>query len=148
MRIRVDLSSLSEAMPHEYAMRFISGGTCTALAWLIAERYGPEIGGLFLAFPAIFPAAASLIQSHEIRRKARIGKNGADRGRNAAALDAFGAALGSLGLIGFAAFLWKLATVMVPAMVLSVSLVAWVSIAFGAYMTRQFWPRRRAHQDL
>jgi hypothetical protein len=81
----VDLSSLSETKPHEYALRFLFGGSRTALAGLIAKGYGPEVGGLFLAFPAIFPAAASLIQNHEIRRKAEIGTDGVDRGRNAAA---------------------------------------------------------------
>ena len=34
---------------------------------LPAKRYPafPVIGGLFLAFPAIFPASASLIEAHE-----------------------------------------------------------------------------------
>ncbi len=101
MLIRVDASSLRETKPHEFALRFLFGGICTAVAGLISERYGPATGGLFLAFPAIFPAAASLIQSDEKRRKAEIGKDGSKRGNDAAALDAFGAALGSLGVNWF-----------------------------------------------
>jgi hypothetical protein len=31
---------------------------------LIAARFGPVVGGLFLAFPAIFPASATLIEKH------------------------------------------------------------------------------------
>jgi hypothetical protein len=32
--IKVDLSSLRETKPHEYAMRFLFGGICTVLAGL------------------------------------------------------------------------------------------------------------------
>jgi hypothetical protein len=143
MPIRLDLSSLSESKPHEYLLRFLFGGICTATAGLIANRYGPAIGGLFLAFPAIFPAAASLIQEHEKRRKAEIGKDGSERGKDAAALDAFGAALGCLGLIGFAMSLWKLA-VLVPAVcVLSIAFASWLLISLGGYFVRQCWPRSR-----
>jgi hypothetical protein len=142
MSIRVDTSSLSETKPHEYAARFLFGGTCTAVAGLIAKRYGPEVGGLFLAFPAIFPAAASLIQNHEKRRKAESGRNGSERGKDAAALDAFGAALGSVGLIGFAVSLWRLVALMSPGWVLSVSFATWALISFGAYLVWRHWPRR------
>lgn len=88
MAIRIDASSLSQTKPHEYAVSFLFGGICTATAGLFAKRYGPEVGGLFLAFPAIFPAAATLIQSHEKQRKAKMGKAGSKRGKDAAALDA------------------------------------------------------------
>jgi hypothetical protein len=65
-----------------------------------------RIGGLFLAFPAIFPAGASLIESHEKRRKAKIGCDGTNRGRLAASVDSAGAALGCVGLCVFALILW------------------------------------------
>ncbi|MGF7178974.1 hypothetical protein HDF11_000454 [Tunturiibacter psychrotolerans] len=48
--IRVDLSSLRETKPHEYAMRFLFGGICTVLAGLIAKRFGPAVGGFFWHF--------------------------------------------------------------------------------------------------
>jgi hypothetical protein len=143
MSIQVDVSSLSENKPRGYALRFLFGGTCTAVAGLIASRYGPVIGGLFLAFPAIFPAAASLIQNDEKRRKAKIGKDGSNRGMDAAALDAFGATLGCIGLIGFAISLWKLANVIAPAPVLGIAFASWALISFGAYLVRQHWPRLR-----
>ena len=38
----------------------------SAIAGMIAKRYGAEIGGLFLAFPAIFPASASLIEKQAL----------------------------------------------------------------------------------
>lgn len=105
--IEVNFSSLKDTKVSEYAARFLSGGVCTVLAGLVAQRYGAGIGGLFLAFPAIFPAGASLIESHEKRRKARIGSDGRNRGRLAASIDSAGTSLGCIGLLGFALVLWK-----------------------------------------
>jgi hypothetical protein len=47
-----------------------------------------SIGGLFLAFPAIFPASATLIEKHVRERKEKAGLPGARRGKEAAAFDA------------------------------------------------------------
>jgi Protein of unknown function (DUF3147) len=143
MSIHFDVSSLSPTKPHEYALRFLFGGLCTAVAGLIAKRYGPAVGGLFLAFPAIFPAAATLIQNHEEQRKAEIGHNGTRRGKNAAALDAFGATLGSLGLIGFALTVWKGVTFLSAVGVLASALACWTILSIGAYQVRAHWPRLR-----
>ena len=60
--IRFNLSALKDARAREYVFRFLIGGLCTAIAGLVAQRYGPGIGGLFLAFSAIFPASVSLIE--------------------------------------------------------------------------------------
>lgn len=106
--IKVDLSSLRETKVSEYTVRFVFGGTCTVIAGLITKRFGPELGGLFLAFPAIFPAGASLIEEHEKERKARCGFDGRIRGRLAASVDAAGASLGTRGLMAFALVLWRL----------------------------------------
>ena len=76
----------------------VGGGLVTAGAGLIAERYGPEVGGLFLAYPAIFPAGATLIEKHEKERKRKARLNGTRRAR----LDATGAALRAIGLLVFA----------------------------------------------
>ena len=69
----------------------------------------PRTGGLFLAFPAIFSASATLIEKHERERKEKVGLRGTRRGKEAAALDAAGAALASLGLLAFGAAIWLLA---------------------------------------
>ena len=53
------MSSVLETKWSEYVTRFIFGGLVTLLAGVIADHYGPNIGGLFLAFPAIFPASSS-----------------------------------------------------------------------------------------
>jgi hypothetical protein len=40
--------------------------SCGNLDYLLfASGYGPSVGGLFLAFPAIFPSGAGLIENHE-----------------------------------------------------------------------------------
>ena len=105
--IELRLASSKETKVHEYAIRFLFGGFCTAGACLIAKHFGPSIGGLFLAFPAIFPAAASLIASHEEERKAKKGYDGTIRGRLAASIDSAGASLGCIGLGGFAFVIYK-----------------------------------------
>jgi hypothetical protein len=89
-------------MAHEYAVRFLVGGLITAAAGIIAKKFGPTVGGLFLAFPAIFPAGATLIEKHEKQRKENEGLQGTERGREAARVA--GSAIGSLGLFAFADF--------------------------------------------
>jgi hypothetical protein len=65
MRISVNLSALRKTKWYEYAIRFVFGGAITAFAGVVAKEYGPVLGGLFLAFPAIFPASATLLERHE-----------------------------------------------------------------------------------
>ena len=100
--IRFSPSSLREGRWYEYLIRFALGGAVTVFTGLISSRYGPSVGGLFLALPAIFCASATLIEKHEIRRKREAGFAGERRGQGAAALEAAGAALGALGMLGFA----------------------------------------------
>ena len=109
VNIRIKPSALRETRWHEYLIRFILGGLVTAGTGAIAGLFGPETGGLFLAFPAIFCASATLIEKHERNRKERSGVRGTRRGKEAAALDAAGAALGSFGLLAFGAAMWLLA---------------------------------------
>jgi hypothetical protein len=109
MNIRINPSVLRETRWHEYLTRFVLGGLATVATGAIANVFGPETGGLFLAFPAIFSASATLIEKHERERKEKVGLRGTRRGKEAAALDAAGAALGSLGLLAFGAAIWLLA---------------------------------------
>jgi hypothetical protein len=101
--IKADFSALRKTKWYEYAVRFIFGGLVTVATGMIAKIYGPSVGGLFLAFPAIFPASLSLVDKHTREKKERAGMDGANRGRAAAALDAKGSAIGTLGLLAFAA---------------------------------------------
>ncbi len=102
MRIRLDTSAARETRWSQLAVRFVLGGLITAATGIIGKKYGSGIGGLFLAFPAIFPSSATLIQKHEREKKARAGLCGSTRARRLVAVDATGAAIGSVGLFGFA----------------------------------------------
>src|SRR5579864_7966393 len=59
MLVFVSTSGLKRAKWYEYVIRFSLGGLVTAGAALLAKKFGPEFGGLFLAFPAILAASAS-----------------------------------------------------------------------------------------
>jgi hypothetical protein len=76
MIVQLNPSALRETHWYEYLIRFALGGAVTVVAGLIAARFGPSVGGLFLAFPAIFPASATLIEKHVRRRKEKAGFSG------------------------------------------------------------------------
>ncbi|HLY06684.1 MAG TPA: DUF3147 family protein [Rhizomicrobium sp.] len=128
MTIRVKLSALRQTRWYEYVLRFALGGVATALTGLIAKVYGPETGGLFLAFPSIFVASATLIEMHEKKRKEKAGLPGTRRGVRAAALDAAGAVLGSVALLVFAALVWLLSRRLAGS-VLIVAMAAWCAVS-------------------
>jgi hypothetical protein len=109
MVVRAKWSALQEGRWYEHLARFVLGGLITVMAGAIAKHFGAETGGLFLAFPAIFCASATLIEKHERRRKRDHGLGGYRRGTDAAALDAAGAVLGSFGLAAFGLAAWGLA---------------------------------------
>jgi succinate-acetate transporter protein len=65
MRIRINLADAKNVRWHECAIRFAFGGLITVIAGMVAEKWGPKAGGVLLAFPAIFPASATLLQKHQ-----------------------------------------------------------------------------------
>ena len=89
------LAALMQSRWYEYLLRFGLGGLVTVLAGAVAQAFGPETGGLFLAFPCIFCASTTLIEKHERERKKGLGLLGFRRGTDAAALDAAGAGRGA-----------------------------------------------------
>ena len=137
MRLGIDLSGFRRTGWGEYALRFVFGGLITLATGILARWYGPETGGLFLAFPAIFPAAVTLVEKHEREKKQRALKHGAIRGREAAALDAAGATIGGLGLIGFAVVAWQLLADYNPAIVLGAATGTWLAIAGLGWLVRR-----------
>ena len=136
MRITVNVSTLGQTKWYEYAIRFFFGGLVTVAAGLLAKKFGPTVGGLFLAFPAIFPASATLIEKHERERKEERGLAGKRRGREAAAVDAAGAALGSIGLLVFASVAWRLLPRYAAWMVLLLGTLAWAAVSVLLWMAR------------
>jgi hypothetical protein len=79
------------------SFRRIRHGYC----WSGGAALRPVIAGLLLAFPAIFPGSATLIEKHEKEEKEKNGMSAAVRGRQAASVDAAGSAMGSLSLVVF-----------------------------------------------
>jgi len=147
MRVRFDTSALRQTKWHQYAIRFVFGGLITAAAGIIAKQYGPVIGGLFLAFPAIFPAGATLIEKHEKVKKQKAGMSGTVRGRQAASVDAAGAAMGSVGLLVFALLVWEFVSRHRSWIVLLVATAAWlvVSVLIWQIRKRASTMRRKVH---
>ena len=133
MKVHADFSALRRTKWYEYAIRFLFGGIVTAITGMIAKKFGPQVGGLFLAFPAIFPATATLLEKHEKQKKERKGLNGTKRGRLVAGVDAAGAAMGAGGLIVFALIVWKLLPGRSGSMVLAGATLAWVMVAVSIW---------------
>ena len=138
MRVYFDLSMFRRTTWGEYASRFLFGGAITLIAGMLAKRYGAVFGGLFLAFPAIFPSSLTLIEKSERQKKRRAGIPQTIRGRLAAALDARGAAMGSIGLACFGLVVWKLLPVWSPTLVLLVASVIWTAVSFLIWRARKF----------
>lgn len=135
--ITANLSAFKKTKPHEFAVRFLFGGACTAIAGWIAHRFGPELGGLFLAFPAIFPASASLIESHEREKKRKAGMDGTLRGREAASLDAAGASAGAIALGVFALIVWRALPGHSAILTIALATAAWALVAGALWLLRK-----------
>jgi hypothetical protein len=134
MKIQIDTEGLKDTKWYEYALRFFFGGAMTAAAGIVAKEFGPTVGGLFLAFPAIFPAGATLIDKHEKEKKVRAGFQPGYRGKYAVALEATGATMGAVGLMIFAVLVLKLLPLDLPAAVaLTSSAVVWFIVAIAIW---------------
>jgi hypothetical protein len=136
MVIRVKFCVLKQGHWYEYLARFALGGLATVVAGVVADIWGPAAGGLFLAFPAIFCASATLIEKHERERKESKGLKGEERGKHAAALDAAGAVLGSAGLAAFGGVLWLLA-IDTAAGSLALATLVWFAVAVLLWRVRR-----------
>ena len=117
--VQVEPRQATETSLRAYAIRFVLGGAITALAGLVAHAFGPVVGGLFLAFPAIAPASITLIEKHN--------------GARAAGASALGAAFGGLGLLAFGAVVWALAPRLPAWLVLLLATVIWLVISMGLW---------------
>jgi hypothetical protein len=107
------------------------------LAGLIAKTLGPTVGGLFLAFPAIFPASAAFLDKHEQEKKIKAGIKYTIRGRLAVGLDARGSSLGAIALAAFALACWQMLPHFRTVMVLTTAFGIWVIAAVGLWRLRE-----------
>jgi len=122
-KVGIKPKALKETKWWEYVIRFVFGGIITVIAGILAKKYGPAFGGLFLAFPAILPASATLLEQHD--------------GQKAAGVDCAGAVLGAVGLMAFGAVVWLLGARLSPWLVLPIALVVWFIVSAALWWTRQ-----------
>ncbi len=120
MKIGAKPSALREVKLWEYAVRFAFGGLVTAGAGLVSKTWGPAVGGLFLAFPAILPATLTLVKRHD--------------GRRLAVEDARGARLGAAGLLVFAGVMLALAGRLPPWSALCLATLGWLAASLFLYL--------------
>ena len=137
MLVSVNPGVFKQTRWHQYAIRFALGGLITAIAGLIAKEYGASFGGLFLAFPAILPASATLIEKHERERKEEKGLHGKVRAKKAVAADALGATLGAVALIAFAGFFWRILPHWPTWATLLASTALWLAISVLLWFLRK-----------
>jgi hypothetical protein len=137
VQIKIDTSAWKQTGWHEYALRFLFGGTVTRLAGIIAKQYGPVVGGVFLAFPAIFPASVTLIQKHEEQKKTQHGLKGERRARQVASVEAAGTAMGSAGLVMFGVLVWQMMPKYGAALVIASATLCWAVVALGMWLAHK-----------
>lgn len=137
MRIVFETSGLKQTRWYQLLVRFILGGLITAATGIIAKKCGPSIGGLFLAFPAIFPAGATLIEKHEKEKKQRAGVQGTKRARQLVAVDAAGTAIGSIGLFAFALLMTKGVIRYRSWVVICASTTLWIGVSVLLWYVRK-----------
>jgi hypothetical protein len=138
MIVSISTSGLKRTKWWELLLRFVVGGLITALAGLLAKKFGPGFGGLFLAFPAILVCSVTLVEKHERKRKQQKGMRGMIRGRLTAGADAAGAAMGSIGLISFAVCVWKLLPDHSTWLVIGGATLLWAVVCVSVWY---FWKR-------
>ncbi len=117
--VSVDLRKLKEAKPIDFVVRFVFGAAISVVAAVVSIRFGPKVGGLFLAFPAILPATLTLLEQKEGKLKATA--------------DASGGIIGAFGLAAFAIVVSLLLRATQPVIAVAAALLAWVAVAIGLY---------------
>jgi Protein of unknown function (DUF3147) len=143
MIVSISTSGLKRAKWWEYLLRFVLGGFVTAVAGVLAKKFGPSFGGLFLAFPAILAGGATMVEKHERERKQEKRMSGVLRGRQAAGADAAGAAMGSIGLIAFAVCVWKFLPEHNSWLVIGSATLLWAAVSIAVWF---LWKRNVLHR--
>jgi hypothetical protein len=134
--VKAKLSRLAQTRWWEWLVRFAFGGIVTVITGLIAKKWGPEVAGLFLAFPGIFPAGVTLVERHEREKKRKQGLSGARRGRAVSAVVSAGAVLGAIGLLAFAALAWWLLPQAATWQALAAATIGWFVLSVAAWWLR------------
>jgi nicotinamide-nucleotide amidase len=104
----------------QLAIRFVFGAAVSLVAGIVSLLTNERVGGMFLAFPAILPAALTLIER--------------DGGTSGAVSDVRGAAAGAVGLVLFALTAMYLATLIPTVAALAIAAAVWVVASAGIYL--------------
>jgi hypothetical protein len=142
MRIRLDPTALRRTHWYGHLLRFAVGGLVTVATGLVGKIGGPVVGGLFLAFPAIFPVGLVMIERLENRAAGPASRG--HRARRAAVAEAAGASLGAIGLTAFALVVWRAPGHAAMGIVFAVAVGAWAMIALVAWYVRRCLVNRDA----
>ncbi|HEX8770630.1 MAG TPA: DUF3147 family protein [Acidimicrobiales bacterium] len=129
---KVEAGKLRQIRLKELGLRFAFGAAASLLAGVVSIAFGPRVGGVFLAFPAILPAGLTLIEKKE--------------GLSEATQDIIGAVLGALGLVAFAVVGGGTLKRFPIGVALILALGAWLVFSIGAYIVLELARRhmRRA----
>ncbi len=111
----IDREKLVKPNWPQLGLRFLFGGGIALVAGLVGMRFGLRVGGLFLAFPAVLPAALTLTES--------------DEGASKTTVDAIGAILGSVAMVAFAAAVAGLVISQGAPLAVAVGAAVWVLVA-------------------
>lgn len=117
---RLDAKKIKEARPRDLGYRFLAGGMTSVAAGVVTLLFGPRVGGILLAFPAILAASLTLIEEQEDSAEAREDARGAVMG---------GLALGAFAAVG-AVTLGKIGA----ALALLCASAAWALVALVGYL--------------
>ena len=126
-----DLGELRAVKPGELAVRFAFGAATSIIAGVATMLFGPHVGGVFLAFPAILTASVTLIEREE--------------GMAAAIHDVEGAVLGAVGLAVFAIVFEAAVERTALGWALALSLGAWLAASVSLYLAIELARRRGPH---
>jgi len=121
----IDLKALRQTRLSETLVRFAFGGAMTAATGFIAQGFGPVVGGLFLAFPAVLPATLTLVARHS--------------GRSKAVEEAGGAILGAVALGAFAAIGWFIAARAAAWTTILAAATVWIVTASALWVVASGW---------
>lgn len=137
MAVKLQLSALRQTRWYELILRIFFGGVATVCTGLIAKSSGPVVAGLFLAFPAVFPSTATLVEKHTKERRRRAGLDGSLRAADGVAIEARGAILGSIGMIAFAAAMWLALPHLLPVLGFVLASAVWLVISVAVWQLRR-----------
>ncbi|MDQ6637451.1 MAG: DUF3147 family protein [Candidatus Dormibacteraeota bacterium] len=119
-KVSVNWSKLKQQTWQQLLLRFAFGAGIAAVSSLAGDLVGQRFGGLFLAFPAILPAALTMVERQEGEGKADV--------------DAMGAGLGGLAMIGFAVVVRNLIPQFGAPLAEAAGWVAWLALALGLFL--------------